>query len=65
MFPGHVVSLSDDVGWPVRPPDLSICGLLFSVKLSQGKSALNIALTLSGLRDWKYGRSNPHTSLYL
>lgn len=25
MFPGHLVSLRGDVGWPARSPDLSIC----------------------------------------
>ena len=25
MFPGRLVSLRDDLGWPARSPDLSIC----------------------------------------
>ena len=25
MFPGHVVSLQDDIGWPPRSPDLTPC----------------------------------------
>ena len=25
MFPGHLISLRGDIGWPVRSPDLSSC----------------------------------------
>jgi hypothetical protein len=27
IFPGRLVSLRSDVGWPARSPDLSICDL--------------------------------------
>ena len=25
MFPGHVISLRGDIGWPLRSPDLTPC----------------------------------------
>jgi hypothetical protein len=28
IFPGHLVSLMGDVGWPARSPELSICDFL-------------------------------------
>ncbi|KAJ8887602.1 hypothetical protein PR048_013819, partial [Dryococelus australis] len=30
MFPGHVVSMHDDIGWPPHSSDLTPCDICFS-----------------------------------
>ena len=29
MFPGHLISLRGDIGWPARSPDLTPCDFFF------------------------------------
>jgi len=31
MFPGHLIPLRGDIGWPARSPDLTPCDFFFSV----------------------------------
>jgi hypothetical protein len=50
MFPGHVVSLRGDIGWPPRSPDLTPCDF-FSGATSKPRYTKIHPQTLEGLKE--------------
>ena len=50
MFPGHVISLRDDIGWPPRSPALTLCDFFLWGYL-KAKVYEQCPLTLEGLKE--------------
>jgi len=50
MFPGHVVSLRGDIGWPLRLPDLTPCDFFLWGSL-KAKVYEQCPLTLEALKE--------------
>ena len=50
MFPGHVISLRGDIGWPLRLPDLTPCDFFLWGSL-KAKVYEQCPLTLEALKE--------------
>jgi hypothetical protein len=44
MFPGHVISLRGDIGWPPRSPDLTPCDFFFGATSRIGYTSIDLKL---------------------
>ena len=50
MFPGHLISLRVDIGWPARSPDLNLCNF-FLCGYFKSKVYINRPRSIEQLKD--------------
>ena len=51
MFPDHLISLRDDIGWLARSPDLNLCDFFFLREYLKSKVYSNRPQSIEQLKD--------------